>query len=87
MAVARRLLGVFASCIICSLPLAAQPTVAIRGRLLDSASSHELTVTTQAANTATAHRRLAPQPAVLTERITALRRLPVSVVIDCPFHH
>ena len=86
MAVARRPCGVFASSIICSLPLAAQPTVAIRGRVLDSPSSQELTVTAQPVNTA-ARLRLAPQAAVPAERTAAPWRLPVSVVVDCPFHH
>jgi hypothetical protein len=40
--VARRLFGAFAGIIICSLPLAAQSTGAIRGRVLDSASSQAL---------------------------------------------
>ena len=39
MAVARRLFGALAGIILCSLPLAAQSTGAIRGRVLDSASN------------------------------------------------
>jgi hypothetical protein len=84
--VARRPLGVLAGIIFCALPLAAQSSGANRGRVFAYPST-AVTVNAQVASTATSDLRLAPQSAVLTERTTALRRLPVSVPVDCPSHH